>query len=131
MAKFSRLCNGVTALKGLQKITLSIDAVHNANIPEWFGHVKDLLLPTPLEVFQVYSTFAHFEAASLTAMTEFCSALIATHGPRLTRFSVHRMHISSESIIEMCDGCPLLEELFIVAHPKELVYYLIASDFIF
>lgn len=130
MAQFSKLCNGVTALKRLQKITLSIDAVHNFDIPEWFSQVQKLLLPTPLEVFQVYSTLAHFEAASLAAMTEFCSALVATHGQRLTRFSVHRMHISPESVIEMCDGCPLLEELFIVAHPKELVNYFVYFSFV-
>lgn len=129
MAKFSGLCTRATALRRLQKITLSIDAVHNVNIPEWFRQVKELLLPAPLEIFQVYSTFAHFEAASLVAMTDFCSALVATHGQRLTRFSVHRMTISTESIIEMCDGCPLLEELFIVAHPKELVNSLPPSDF--
>ncbi|KAF7967513.1 hypothetical protein HWV62_34040 [Athelia sp. TMB] len=120
MAEFSRLCIGSTALRRLRKITLTIDALHSNNIPEWLGQVKNLLLSAPLEIFQIYSTFAHFDAASMGAMSNFCSTLVGAHGHRLTRFSIHRMHISTESIVEICKKCPSLEELFVVAHPREL-----------
>jgi len=120
MSAFRKLCVGSSALRSLKKITLTIDAVHSINIPEWLEQVRQLLIGAPLKAFQMYSTFAHFDAASMDAMSNFCSTLVDVHGCRLKRFSVHRMRISTNSIIDICRRCPSLEELFVVAHPRDL-----------
>lgn len=130
MATFSELCTKANALRRLRTITLTINAIHSTGFPSgWLGYVKALLLPAPLTMFQIYSTSSYFDAAALEAMSDFCSAVVATHGQRLTRFSVHRMRISTQSIIEICHKCPSLEELFLVAHPKEIVRCLLSLSF--
>jgi hypothetical protein len=121
MCDFSKRCTESRALLRLRHITLTIDAQTASEIPKWLQRVEALLPSSPIEVFQIYSTFTYFDTGSMVAMNEFCSKIVSTHGHRLTRFSVHRMRIGMDAIIDICLRCMALEQLFVVAHSKELV----------
>lgn len=123
MAEFSQLCGRSHALQQLQSITLTINASDTKLIPKWLEKVDVLLSPAPIEVFQMYSTFAYFDAGSNEAMERFCSNIVNTHGHRLRRFSVHRMRISMSAVNDICRRCTNLEQLFVVVHSKELVAF--------
>jgi hypothetical protein len=121
MSDFSTRCTLSGSLLRLRSITLTINTQTASDIPKWLQEVEVLLSLSPIEVFQVYSTFAYFDAGPMVAMNEFCSKIITTHGQRLTRFSAHRMRISMDVILDICLRCVVLEQLFVVAHSKELV----------
>lgn len=121
MSDFSTRCTMSGSLRRLRSITLTINTQTASDIPKWLQRVEALLLLSPIEVFQVYSTYAYFNASSMVAMNEFCSKIVTTHGHRLIRFSVHRMRIGMDAILDICLRCMALEQLFVVAHSKELV----------
>jgi hypothetical protein len=116
MAELSRLCVDTHALSQLKFITVT---VHQQRIIQnWMTDVSNLLNYSPLEQFHIYSTGATFEA---TMTNEFWQRIIAAHGNRLTRFSVHRMLISLDAIEDICRRCGMLEELFVVVEEDALV----------
>lgn len=121
MSEFSQTCVRALSLRRLRSITLTINASNPAHIPTWLESVHELLSHAPIEVFQIYSTFAYFDAGSVTAMEQFCRDIVTTHGFRLSRVSVHRMRISMQAVIDICQRCKNLEQLFVVIHSKELV----------
>lgn len=86
-------------------------------LAEWTRDVGDLLSSAPLEVFSIYSTSTSIWTPILD---EFWKDIMAKHGQRLRRFSVHRMQISLAALEVICSQCPLLEQLFIVAEQREL-----------
>jgi hypothetical protein len=121
MSDFSIRCTLSGSLLRLRSITLTINTQTANDISKWLQEVEALLSLSPIEVFQVYSTFAHFDAGLLVAMNKFCSKIVTTHGQRLTRFAAHRMRIGIDVIRDICLRCVALEQLFVVAHSKELV----------
>jgi hypothetical protein len=121
MSEFSMRCTQSGSLFRLRSVTLTINAQDAIDIPKWLQRVHALLSLSPIEVFQIYSTFAYLNAGSMVAMNEFCSKIVTTHGRQLTRFSLHRMRISMDAILDICLRCVALEQLFVVAHSKELV----------
>jgi hypothetical protein len=117
MAKFSHECTKNGALLAqLRSITLTVH--QQTPLDTWMHSVLSLLSSSPLEIFQIYSTGAFFESPSTT---HFWSQLVSTHGPRLTRFSVHRMLIGLDAIDDICTRCTALEQLFLVVEPASLV----------
>ena len=121
MLDFSMRCIQSDSLLRLRSITLTINAQNASDVPIWLHRVDALLSLSRIEIFQIYSAFAHFDASSMIAMNEFCSKIVTTHGQQLTRFSLHRMRISMDAILDICHRCMVLEQLFVVAHSKELV----------
>ncbi|PFH50858.1 hypothetical protein AMATHDRAFT_144018 [Amanita thiersii Skay4041] len=116
MAEFSQRCTSNNSLHRLRSITLTIRQQHQP-LEKWLGNVLALLAPAPLEVFQIYSLGMFIEAPVTDA---FWRALVTTHGPHLTRFSVHRMLIGLDTIQDVCERCVRLEQLFIVVEPASL-----------
>jgi hypothetical protein len=91
--------------------------------PTWLTHGLTLLAHAPLlEIIQLYTPdplFLHPTAAAET--DDFWHALVDTHGPHLTRVSVHRMAISLRAVEEVCVRCLALRQLFVVVDPMALV----------
>jgi hypothetical protein len=121
MLDFSMRCIQSNSLLRLRSITLTINEQNASVVRNWLHRVDALLSRSPIELFQIYSTLAYFDARSMVAMNEFCSKIVTTHGQQLTRFSLHRMRIGMDAIIDICHRCVVLEQLFVVAHSKELV----------
>jgi hypothetical protein len=121
MCTFSMQCIQSGSLLRLRSITLSMSVQTSNDILKWLQRVQALLSSSPIEVFQVYSTFSYFDAGSMVAMNEFCSKIVTTHGCRLTRFSVHRIRIGIDIILDICLRCVALEQLFVVVHSQDLV----------
>ncbi|TFK31402.1 hypothetical protein BDQ12DRAFT_694220 [Crucibulum laeve] len=115
MAAFAENCTTKQMLRRLRSITLTVQ--QQLLMKDWMANVLNLLSSAPLEVFHVYSTGAFFESP---VTDDFWSKLINIHGPRLTRFSVHRMLISLQAISDICEKCTSLEQLFIVVEPGSL-----------
>lgn len=116
MSAFKATCLRNDAFRQLKAITLT--AHIHMPLAEWTRDVGDLLSSAPLEVFSIYSTSTSIWTPILD---EFWKSIVAKHGQRLRRFSVHRMQISLAALEVICSGCPLLEQLFIVAEQRELV----------
>ena len=114
MAEFSRLCINSGALRNLRSITIS----QYADLPSWGSHFLDMLSLSPLEFFHISSAGGDIGRA---LSEEFVDKLLSTHGHRLRRFSVQRMHISMAAIHDICQRCPNLEELFVVVELEEVV----------
>lgn len=121
ISDFSRICTESGALRRLRYITLTINVHTAGHIPKWFEKVEGLLSSSPIEVFQIYSTFSCLDLGSMVAMDDFCSRIVCIHGRRLTQFSVHRMRMSVDAILDICLRCKALQQLFVVAHSKDLV----------
>ncbi|RDB17281.1 hypothetical protein Hypma_001720 [Hypsizygus marmoreus] len=116
MRKLASQCIAAGALSQLKFITLTVHPQLHLNA--WMNDVSFLLSKSPLENFHIYSTGAFYEAPSTD---HFWSQLVATHGNRLIRFSVHRMLISLRAIDEICKRCPALQQLYIVIEPDSLI----------
>ncbi|KAF8152989.1 hypothetical protein B0H34DRAFT_87411 [Crassisporium funariophilum] len=115
MDVFASQCISSCALTRLRSITLTVHQQLPLN--EWTKSVIKLLSASPLEFFQIYSTGVFFESP----MTDiFWQQLISAHGQRLVRFSVHRMLIDLEAIMNICVKCINLEQLFVVVEPESL-----------
>ncbi|KAF5384073.1 hypothetical protein D9615_003422 [Tricholomella constricta] len=115
MGELSRRCLKTGALARLTSITLTVHPLLPLEL--WMNDVSTLLSAAPLQNFHIYSTGPFYESP----WTEpFWSQLVATHGHRLLRFSVHRMLISLRAIEEICRRCTALEQLFIVVEPESL-----------
>lgn len=54
-------------------------------------------------------------------LDDFVTDLISAHGPRLKRFSLHRLPISLKALDDVCTGFTRLEQLFIVVEQEDLV----------
>ncbi|KAJ2919166.1 hypothetical protein MD484_g1243, partial [Candolleomyces efflorescens] len=129
MGTFAHQCSTTEALKHLRSITLTISRTL-ADVEGWTKSVLHLLSSSPLERFQIYATSSSSASANSDVavpqgpvdltMAKFWTNLVAAHGHRLLRFSVHRMPIGLESIHQICSLCPNLEELFMVAEPRSL-----------
>ncbi|GLB39724.1 hypothetical protein LshimejAT787_0702340 [Lyophyllum shimeji] len=115
MEKFAWRCLKAGTLSKLTSITLTVHPQLPLDV--WMNDVLTLLSAAPLRNFHIYSTGAFYESPSTEP---FWSQLVATHGPRLLRFSVHRMLISLKSIEDICRRCTNLQQLFIVVEPESL-----------
>lgn len=103
-------------LHTLQSFTVTVN--HQTPLEKWTQNIFDLLLTSPLEVFQIYSSGPVLESPPTVDLWK---QIVSVHGQRLRRFSVHRMLIGMESIEDICRRCPSLKELFIVVEHKSLV----------
>ncbi|KAA1474576.1 hypothetical protein DENSPDRAFT_841180 [Dentipellis sp. KUC8613] len=105
---FSQMCRKGGGLTSLKSITLTThpDLVMNT----WTEGLMDLLSESPLEMFHIYSTENN---KNHTIDPHLCSRLIASHGHRLRRFSVHRLRITLDTLSSVCAGCPELQQLFV------------------
>ncbi|KAJ2933813.1 hypothetical protein H1R20_g3261, partial [Candolleomyces eurysporus] len=125
ISTFARHYANTEALNNLRSITLTISR-SLADVEGWTKAVLHLLSSSPLERFQIYATSSdvtvqHKSTGLLeSTMATFWANIVAVHGHRLRRFSVHRMPISLASIHAICSRCPNLEELFLVAEPRSL-----------
>ncbi|KAJ4490197.1 hypothetical protein J3R30DRAFT_3279097 [Lentinula aciculospora] len=117
VSQFRVYCNRTNAFRCLRSITLTV----NQQIPlnAWMDEVAALLpASVPLETFQVYSSGTFIEESPVTE--RFWSDLVNTHQDRLTRFSIHRMLISLNTIKDICQRCTKLEQLFVVIEQGSL-----------
>ncbi|KAG5643518.1 hypothetical protein DXG03_000710 [Asterophora parasitica] len=115
MSEFRQRCQTARTLSQLTSITLTVHP--QLPLEEWMHDVSVLLSHAPLQNFHIYSTGAFYESPSTE---EFWAGLVATHGKRLVRFSVHRMLISLRAIEEICRRCSVLQQLFIVIEHDSL-----------
>ncbi|KAA1474575.1 hypothetical protein DENSPDRAFT_905907 [Dentipellis sp. KUC8613] len=105
---FAQMCRKGGGLTSLKSITLT---THPDFITKtWMEGVMDLLSDSPLEMFQIYATENDDRH---TFDPHLCSRLIASHGHRLLRFSVHRLRITLDTLAIICAGCPELQQLFV------------------
>lgn len=139
MSRFSDRCTQTQALRFLESVTLTVSQ-HITDRIGWAKSVLALLSSSPLKKFHIYST--HITPAGVLTNSEpgldiinaigmgpytlanvlalFYRDLAAAHGQTLARFSVLRMPITLVSIRAICEGCPNLEELFVVADSSSL-----------
>ncbi|EPQ50827.1 hypothetical protein GLOTRDRAFT_49961 [Gloeophyllum trabeum ATCC 11539] len=113
VAKFASSHQALSTLSGLSSLTMTVQRPLNT----WTENVLNLLREVPLELFQVYSPGG--EDVSVLP-DDFCFSLVSTHGPRLKRFSVHRMRVTLNAVDNICSRCPKLEQLFIVMRRSEM-----------
>lgn len=116
MFAFKATCLRDNAFRRLRAITLTV-YIHMP-LAEWTSDVGELLSSAPLENFSIYSTSASIWTPILDG---FWKRMVAKHGQRLRKFSVHRMQISLAALEVICSQCPLLEQLFIVVEQHQLV----------
>ncbi|KAF9224884.1 hypothetical protein BS17DRAFT_827276 [Gyrodon lividus] len=115
MSTFKALCLRTKALRRLRAITLAVHA--QMPLVNWTRDVDELLSSAPLELFSVYATAT---SVRTPIPDDFWQSIVAKHGPRLRRFSVHRMQISPTALQAICSQCTLLEQLFVVVGKREL-----------
>lgn len=106
------------ALSRLHSITLTLYV--GVDLTAWESQVLALLSLSPLEQFHISTAGGHVGPSLSDA---FCANLLATHGARLTRFSVQRMRMSLQAIELVCRSCPELQQLFVVVEQRSLVRY--------
>ncbi|TFK52903.1 hypothetical protein OE88DRAFT_1626926 [Heliocybe sulcata] len=113
IVKFSSARQTSTALSHLRSLTMTVQRP----LEIWTRSVLQLLENVPLEFFQVYSP----GGADVSILPDdFCAQLVSGHGVRLRRFSVHRMRIGFGAVENICNGCPNLEQLFVVMRREEM-----------
>ncbi|KAI0719750.1 hypothetical protein C8T65DRAFT_33830 [Cerioporus squamosus] len=115
MAVFSQRCNRAGTLSRLRSVTLTV--YEHTSLAEWQQHVLDLLSNAPLQQFHISTVGGH---VSHRLSDDFCKAIVNAHGGRLTRFSVHRMRMSIDSIADICRRCTVLQQLFMVVEQSDL-----------
>ncbi|KIY67243.1 hypothetical protein CYLTODRAFT_437122 [Cylindrobasidium torrendii FP15055 ss-10] len=109
------LTSASNVLHTLRSFTVTVN--HQTPLEQWTQDIFDLLLASPLEVFQIYSSGPVLESPPTVDLWK---RIVSVHGKRLRRFSVHRMLIGMESIDDICRRCPNLKELFIVVEHQSL-----------
>lgn len=119
VARLSELCTASQALRHLKSITLTIETRSSRTQHSWTQDVASLLSTSPLEFFHISSLGGELKAAGLD--DQFCSDIVAAHGERLHRFSVHRLRMSLNAVKDVCARCPRLEQLFVVLDRADLV----------
>lgn len=87
-------------------------------VPAWTTQVLELLSTSPLEEFHISSNGGE---VGLDISTEFCSAIVSSHGLNLRRFSVHRLRMNLAAVRDICRRCPNLEQLFVTMEQDDLV----------
>ena len=103
-------------LHRLTSLTITINVLWNST---WAKDIPSLVSASPLEYFQLYgTTMINNQGAQLD---DFVASLISVHGPRLKRFSLHRLPISLKALDDVCTGFTSLEQLFIVVEQEDLV----------
>lgn len=73
---------------------------------------------SPLEEFHISSNGGEI---GLDLSAEFCSDIVAAHGPALKRFSVHRLRMNPATVQHISQQCPNLEQLFVTMEQEDLV----------
>jgi hypothetical protein len=81
----------------------------------WSQSIVSLLASSPLRNFHIYAT-----GGRVVLPEAFSRSIVDAHRTRLTRFSVHRMIVSSATIRHICETCVDLEELFV--HIDQLTF---------
>lgn len=100
----------------LRSITLTVYL--HVGLSTWESQVLELLASSQLEQFHISTAGGHVGPA---LSDTFCASLVATHGVRLTRFSVQRMQMSLQAIELICRSCSELQQLFVVVEQRSLV----------
>ncbi|CAK5282490.1 unnamed protein product [Mycena citricolor] len=106
----------------LKSVTLSVPS------STWLPSVSRMLDRAPLEAIHLYASLALTPRSKDVAAesnlehtrAEFWAHLVAAHGHRLTRVSVHRMSIGVDTIREVCLRCERLRELFVVVGARDV-----------
>ena len=115
----SELCHESQALRRLQSVTLTVETRQAKPEHSWTQGVVALLASSPLEFFHVSSLGGELHAGGLD--DQFCADIVAAHGARLRRFSVHRLRMGPATVRDVCARCPRLEQLFVVLDRSDLV----------
>ncbi|EKM56957.1 uncharacterized protein PHACADRAFT_208126 [Phanerochaete carnosa HHB-10118-sp] len=116
--RLSELCAVSQSLRRLKSITLTVESRSSTSQSPWTWGVTSLLAASPLEFFHVSSLGGDLKAAGLD--DRFCHNIVAAHGERLRRFSVHRLRMSLDAVRDICARCPKLEQLFVVLDRTDL-----------
>ncbi|GJE86627.1 hypothetical protein PsYK624_027070 [Phanerochaete sordida] len=114
--RLSELCNTSHALRHLKSVTLTVEARPAQR--SWTRDVVGLLAGSPLEHFHVSSLGGAIDLGGLS--DQFCTDIVAQHGERLRRFSVHRLRMSLGAVRTICERCPNLEQLFVVLEHADI-----------
>jgi hypothetical protein len=112
----SSTCGRAGGLTSLKSFTLTFNP--NVLSDSWINGANELLTRSPLELFQAYATETVLDSPMTGLLV---SRLILSHGPRLTKFSVHRIRLRIHTIEEVCNNCTNLRQLFVMLHPSDLV----------
>ena len=115
----SELCHESQALRRLQSVTLTVETRQAKPEHSWTQGVVALLASSPLEFFHVSSLGGELHDGGLD--DQFCADIVAAHGARLRRFSVHRLRMGPATVRDVCTRCPRLEQLFVVLDRSDLV----------
>ena len=118
MAAFADLCTSSGALRRLRSFMISTATPICLADSEWVKHVVHLLSDSPLEKFQICSTYLTKDAP---ITDELWTQLLSTHGKRLLRIIVHNALLSREAINSICVNCTKLEYLIFIVRPDLLV----------
>ncbi|KAJ7271162.1 hypothetical protein C8J57DRAFT_1508112 [Mycena rebaudengoi] len=111
--ELSTLCVQSTAFAHLTSFTISLPQ----HADTWLASISAMLSSAPLEIFQIYATLGHQPSFSAESLWR---DIVTVHGARLTRFSVHRMLVSMDTITDICTRCTALRQLFIVLEYSDL-----------
>ncbi|KAI0030157.1 hypothetical protein K488DRAFT_79788 [Vararia minispora EC-137] len=114
-AVFSSACLCAGGLTSLTSFTLTLQPTLLTSA--FITQLVDLLSHSPLELFQLYAVT---NAQDSTPAAILLSRIIAAHGQRLTKFSVHRIQLLPCAIDDVCAGCAGLQQLFFTASPSNL-----------
>ena len=119
LPELDRRCRKAQLLNRLTFLTITIDFALRGS--EWVEHIASLASSSPLEYFQLYGTTITRGLQREIQLDDFVAALVSAHGPRLKRFSLHRLPISLKALDGVCTGFTDLEHLFIVVGQEDLV----------
>lgn len=103
----------------LTSLTISIDYALSKS--SWKKDIPSLVSSSPLERFELYYYTAIIRDPKEIQLDDLVTTLISTHGPRLMRFSIHRLPISLKALYDVCTEFTNLEHLFVSVEEKDLV----------
>ena len=115
---FGRHCREAQLLNRLTSLTITISLPLLKS--KWAKDIPSLVSSSPLEYLQLYG-ITEIKDNGEVQLDNFITTLISVHGPRLKRFSLHRLPVSLKALDCACAGFTNLEQLFIVVEQQDLV----------
>ena len=89
----------------------------------------NLLAPSSLESFQIYSTTLYLKIEALSQMNLLFRHIAEAHANTIRRFSVHRIYTSFDTVQTICNLCHKSEELFVSRKLQPTGGSMVRSDF--
>lgn len=121
MLALGEACTKAGGLTSLRSFTLTTRPQNSTK--SWMNGTELLLSGSSLEVLQIY-----VPDLAVALSDQFFIGVIEQHRDHLVRFSFHRSCISLDVIEQLCLGCPMLEELFVVIHHNRMVHFPFSSS---